>query len=294
MGWMRVGARSPAGPAAPWVRGASPTTWGRRRSPRQRPRHRPAPAHRAADRHLAGRRPGPAPRQPRLRAGHPARPAQPDDRGRTASPTPRRRPGATAARCTASSSGSRSPRRPAAARRRSSTTPSSAGRARRRRATVLVGDFARRGVAGPRATRRSPASTLALRPRDRAAAAARLRVRRSSCWTARSPSAARPVRPGTLAYLGLGRDELAAGREPARACCCWAASRSGSRCSCGGTSSARTREEIESAYARGRGRRPVRAGALVAARIPAPPPFSGSADMTELVFGLPAGRPVLV
>ena len=46
-----------------------------------------APAHRAADRHLAGRRPGPAPRQPRLRAGHRARPAEPHDGRRRGSPT---------------------------------------------------------------------------------------------------------------------------------------------------------------------------------------------------------------
>ena len=87
-------------------------------------RHRAAPPHRAADGHLAARRRGPAPRQPRLRAGDPARPAQPHDR--RARRVPRRggdRPlrGRAARRAAL---GGPAGRRPATARRPSSTTPS--------------------------------------------------------------------------------------------------------------------------------------------------------------------------
>ena len=50
-----------------------------------------APAHRAADGHLAAGRRRAAPRQPGQRADDPARPAEPDDGGARASPTPRSR-----------------------------------------------------------------------------------------------------------------------------------------------------------------------------------------------------------
>ena len=89
-----------------------------------RRRHRTAPAHGPADRHVAAGRRDPAPRQPRLRAAHPPGPAEPDDR------RPRRvarggahRP-ATGATSTACSCGWPSRRRPGTRPPRSSTTPS--------------------------------------------------------------------------------------------------------------------------------------------------------------------------
>ena len=161
------GAAGAAPPGAPDRRGVvlrRPHGPGRR-SPRTRPRHRPAPAHRPADGHLAARGRGPAPRQPRLGAGDPPRPAQPDD-GRA-----RRRPRrgghrhATAASSTASSSGSPSPRRPATARRRSSTTPSCpASSSTARRPPCWSATFGRRRPRRPGATPTTSASSSTCAP----------------------------------------------------------------------------------------------------------------------------------
>ena len=157
-----------------------------------------APAHRPADRHLAVRGPGPAHRQPRLRAADPARAAQRDDR--RPRHLPRRgvaggRPGPC---CTACSCGSACPTRSATARPPDFThlrrparrytdgrAPSSRcssgrwpGRPRRRPTfTPLVG-----AELDPRAGRRGDA---AARPR--------LRVRRARAQGAVRVDGGRPV-----------------------------------------------------------------------------------------------------
>ena len=200
------GGRCPAGTAAPSAPGASPTTWARSPSTeRARRRHRPAPAHRPADGHLAGRRRDAAPRQPRLRAADPARPAQPDDR------RPRRRPrrgGAPALprrRCTASSCGWPSRRPPATA------TPAfehhaelPAGRARRRRGDRAGRRAGRASTSPARHDTDRVGVDLALRPGDAPSSPldADVRARARGARRRGRPSTARRSSPGTSPTSG--------------------------------------------------------------------------------------------
>ena len=133
-----------------------------------------APAHRAADGQLAGRRRGAAPRQPRQRAAGPARPAQPDDRRARHRPLRGVAARPLAGRCTASSCGWRCRTGTAASRPPSSTTrtcPCSTdtgvdrhgdhGRARRRHLAGrgLQPAGRRRGRAATRRGRRAAAAS---------------------------------------------------------------------------------------------------------------------------------------
>ena len=204
----------PSGPAparAPHGRGLvlrRPHGAGRRRR-RGRHGHRSPPPHRPADRDLAGRGRGGPPRQPRRRAAHPSRPAQPHDRRTGRGP---RRGGHRAQRRTPqarrSSSGWPSPRPPATATRPSSTTPT----CRRSRSTR----------ARPRCWwASSPGSTSPARA-DTDHVGVELSLRRGSTIVPLHPEhehalvvlegevdlGAAAVGPGALAYLGSGRDEL--------------------------------------------------------------------------------------
>ena len=146
-------------------------------------RHRPAPAHRTADRDVARRGRDRPSRQPRLGAADPGRPAQPHDGRARRLPLGGAGPGATGAPCTGSSSGSRSRRPPVTATRPSSTMPSCPSRrwtGHGHRARRRAG---RRRLAGPAGLgprrRRARVAARALDP----ALARRLGVRRS--WSCR-------------------------------------------------------------------------------------------------------------
>ena len=155
------------------------------------------------------RRRGAAPRQPRLRAGDPARPAQPHDRG------PRREPQRGAHRQLPG----QPPRRPAVGGPARGHPPRRSGlraprRAARRRARRRRRHGPRRDLAG--------ATSPARRDTDHVGAASALRPGGSSSpstpptstpWCrsrATCGSTARSLSPGHLGYLGLGRDELVA------------------------------------------------------------------------------------
>ena len=174
------------------------------------PRRRAAPPHRAADRHVAAGRRSAAPRLARHRAGHRARPAQPHDR----------RPRRLALRGGNRPLPRRAPRRPALGRpaRRPPAHGATSLRAPRRRyhgSSSTVPSPPSWSVSSPvsprllDATPTTPASTSTSAPARRRSPLRPDYEHALVVFAGACVVDGAAVEPGHLAYLGVGRDEIA-------------------------------------------------------------------------------------